>query len=290
MKHLIILFFASIISTPNIFGQGLKAYQIYDKNQNPVDFQKMIDELSKYDVVLFGEYHDNSIIHWLELKTTEALYKLKGDQLILGAEMFERDNQEVLNQYLSGVIDAKKLADSARLWNNFKTDYKPLLDFAKENKLNFIATNVPRRYASIVSKFGIDSLNRLSDNEKKFIAKLPITIDMQTPGYVEMQNMMKEHAGGREMDFVAAQATKDATMAESILDNFKRKQLFLHYNGDYHSKEYGGIYWHLKNAKKRLKVAVISIYQSETDDLQLPKEFVNTEFIIAVPGDMTRTY
>src|SRR5690606_36141214 len=192
-------------------------------------------------------------------------------------------------QYLNGEIDDKKLNTDVRLWNNFKTDYKPLLDFAKENKLNFIATNVPRRYASIVAKYGIDSLNNIAEDEKSFIAKSPIKLDMETPGYKEMLNKMMGHAKGKEMNFVSAQAIKDATMAESILDNFKRKDLFLHYNGDYHSKEYGGIYWYLKDKKKRLKIVVISIYQSDSDDLKLSKDFVNTEFIICVPKDMTKT-
>jgi len=290
MKKIAFLALLLCCATRFSYAQDLKAFQIYDKNQNPVNFPKMAEALSKYDIVLFGEYHDNAIVHWLELKTTQALFQLKGTQLILGAEMFERDNQEAVNQYLSGETDDKKLAEDARLWANYKTDYKPLLDFAKENKLAFIATNVPRRYASVVAKNGIDSLNRLPEDEKKFMAKLPIKIDMETPGYQGMFEMMKDHAAGKEMDFVAAQAIKDATMAESILKNYKKKDLFLHYNGDYHSKEYGGIYWHLKNKKKRLKIAVISIVQSDSMDLPIPKDFVNTEFIIVVPNDMTKTF
>ncbi|MBW7839221.1 MAG: ChaN family lipoprotein, partial [Chitinophagaceae bacterium] len=77
-----------------------------------------------------------------------------------------------------------------------------------------------------------------------------------------------DHSGPRAMNFVAAQAIKDATMAESILENLKRKQLMLHFEGDYHSKEYGGIYWYLKEKKKRLKIAVVSVFES--DDLSLP--------------------
>lgn len=275
------------------FAQELKAFQIYDKKGHQTDFGSMVHKLSSYDVVLFGEYHNSSIIHWLELKTAEGLYEQKGDKLILGAEMFERDNQEALNRYLKSTIDAKELGNEARLWPNFKTDYQPLLDFAKEKGLQFVATNIPRRYAQMVAKGGLDTLNGLPDNEKALIATLPIKVDLATPGYKEMEAMMKDHAGDRMMNFIAAQAVKDATMAESIYENRKRKKLLLHFNGDYHSKEYGGIYWYLMKEKKwlqKLKVAVISVSNAEDKDLSLPKNFKTTEFNIIVPEDMTKTY
>src|SRR5699024_1554916 len=118
----------------------LKAYQIYNKQGEPVSFAQMINQLSEEEVVLFGEYHNNSIIHWLQLKTTEALYQKKGDELVLGAEMFERDNQAAVSAYVHQEIDAKTFKDSARFWDNYKTDYKPLVNFAREHQLEFIAT------------------------------------------------------------------------------------------------------------------------------------------------------
>src|SRR5699024_8931366 len=122
----------------------------------------------------------------------------------------------------------------------FKTDYLPLLNFAKDNNLKFIATNIPRRYAATVAKHGLGRLNKLPKSEKAYIAKLPIRVDMATPGYKEMRSILKEHTSGDKiMNFIAAQAVKDVTMAESILINRQPAQLFLHFNGNYHSKEYG---------------------------------------------------
>ncbi|MBN9352333.1 MAG: ChaN family lipoprotein [Chitinophagaceae bacterium] len=286
----ILLFLIALITLNPVNAQRLKAYQIYNKAEDSVSFEDMVNALSHYDVVLFGELHNNSIIHWLELSTEKALYRIKGDKLIAGAEMFERDNQNALDRYLEDSTDAGELNKEARLWPNFETDYKPLVDFAKENHLRFIATNIPRRYASYVAKNGLDTLADLPDNEKTYMADMPIDIDMATPGYKEMIDMIKEHAGDKAMNFVAAQAVKDATMAASITDNWKRKHLFLHFNGDYHSKEYGGIYWYLKKEKKRLKVAVISIAESDQLQLPLPENFIPTDFNIVVPADMTKTY
>lgn len=272
------------------FGQDLKTYQIYNHKGNRNNFSKMIKKLNDYDVVLFGEFHDNSLIHWLQFKTTQALYEDKKENLILGAEMFERDNQQQLTAYLKDEFEVAQLKDSLRLWNNYKTDYAPLVDFAKVKNLDFIATNVPRRYAQIVARHGQDSLQNLPLEEKLWIVKLPYEVDVNTPGYEEMKEMMKGHAGHQIDNFIAAQAIKDATMAESILEHLKEGQLFLHYNGNFHSKEYGGIYWYLKKQQPKLKIAVISVVQTDHQKLKLPKDFSKTEFTIVVPEDMTKTY
>ncbi|MCW3161753.1 ChaN family lipoprotein [Chryseobacterium oryctis] len=275
-----------------INAQNFKAYQFYDKKGKEIKTEKLIKQLAEYDVVFFGENHNNSINHWLQLKVTEALYQQKNGQIILGAEMFERDNQSHLNQYLSGKFDAKTLRDSARLWNNFSTDYKPLVDFAKAKKLDFIATNVPRRYASQTAKEGLESLNKLSEKDKSYIAQLPIKVTLDTPGYPEMKAMMGEHAEGpKVMNFISAQAIKDATMAESILKNIQPGKLFIHYNGNYHSKEFGGIYWYIKQKNPNLKMAVISVFESENPDLKIPeKDYIPTDFNLIIPADMTKTY
>lgn len=289
MKKLIA--FICFLSTILVFGQDLPAYKFYNQKGKEVKFSKMVNELSQYDIVLFGEHHNNSINHWLQLQLTKELYKKTNGKLILGAEMFERDNQSQLNKYIAGELDEKVLKDSMRLWNNFTTDYKPLLDFAKTNKLEFIATNIPRRYASIVAKKGLDSLNTVTQKEKAWMMKLPVEVTLDTPGYPEMLEMMGDHAGPNAMNFVAAQAVKDATMAESILNAYQSGKLFLHYHGDYHSKEYGGIYWYLKKANPNLKIAVISVFESENPNLPTPKEnYKPTEFNLVFPADMTKTY
>lgn len=274
-----------------LIAQEAKPFQFYNKKGKEVKFDKMVNDLSTYDIVLFGEHHNNSINHWLQLQLTKALHEKKKSNLVLGAEMFERDNQSQLNDYLSGKLSEKVLKDSMRLWNNFNTDYKPLVDFAKDKKLNFIATNIPRRYASIVAKKGLDSLNTVTSKEKTYMMKLPIEVTLDTPGYPEMLEMMGDHAGPNAMNFVAAQAVKDATMAESIYQNFKSAQLHLHYQGDFHSKQYGGIFWYLKKLNPDLKIAVISVFESEDEKLPLPKEdFIPTEYNLVFPTDMTKTY
>lgn len=290
MKNIFLSIFLAGFYT--LKAQNYKAYQFYDQKGKEIKTDKLVRELAKYDVVFFGENHNNSINHWLQLKITEALYKKKNGQLILGAEMFERDNQAQLDQYVEGKIDAKTLKDSARLWNNFSTDYKPLVDFAKNKKLKFIATNIPRRYASQTAKEGIESLNALPEKDKVYMAELPIKVTLETPGYPEMKTMMGEHADGTKvMNFISAQAIKDATMAESILKNYESGKTFIHYNGNFHSKEFGGIYWYIRQKNPNLKMAVISVFESENPELKVPeKEYIPTNFNLIIPADMTKTY
>ncbi|HKJ06935.1 MAG TPA: ChaN family lipoprotein, partial [Flavobacteriaceae bacterium] len=236
-------------------------------------------------VVLFGEHHNNPIVHWLQLESTQDLNKRRN--LILGAEMFEADNQLALTKYVSGQINQKAFDTIARFWNNYKTDYKPLVDFAKDNNLNFVATNIPRTYASQVYRGGFESLNSLTPEEKKWMAPLPIKYDKNLPGYVKMKKMMGGHGGD---NLPKAQAIKDATMAYFIEKNRKPNHLFVHYNGAYHSDDYEGIYWYLKQANPNLKIVTITTI--ELDDVTtFDKEKVNkANFTIAVPTTMTKTY
>jgi len=241
--------------------------------------------LSTSNVVMFGELHNNPISHWLQYEVTKDLSTTK--KLTLGAEMFEADNQTALNQYLKGDIDAKALDTLARLWPNHKTDYAPLVDFAAKNQLEFIATNIPRRYASMVFKNGFEALNDLSDEEKTWIAPLPIPFDSELPTYKNILKMMGEH-GSPEL--VMAQATKDATMAHFILKNYDENAIFIHYNGAYHSDFYEGILWYLKKQKSDLNYSTITTV-SQVDISKLSEEHLNkADFIICVDEDMTTTY
>lgn len=284
-----VVLFLSLFSI--ILAQKGNPYRLFNEKGKPVKFDKMVTHLASYDVVFVGEFHDNSINHWLELQITKTLFREKDGNITLGAEMFERDNQKQLNDYLEGKLDEKELKDSIRLWNNFKTDYQPLVDFAKEKKLKFIATNIPRRYASMVAKKGLDSLNTVTEKEKTWMMKLPTEVTLDTPGYKEMLDMMGDHAGANAMNFVAAQAVKDATMAESIFRNLEKGKLFIHFNGNFHSKEFGGTVWYLKKLNPDLKIAVISVFESEDENLAFPKEtFIPTQYILVLPADMTKTY
>ncbi|MCS6821633.1 MAG: ChaN family lipoprotein [Microscillaceae bacterium] len=267
------------------------AYQIFDLKGKATTYEKLKETAQKADVVLFGELHNNPICHWLQLQLLKDLHKELKNSLILGAEMFEADDQIVLNEYLQTLITEKHLEKEAKLWDNYKTDYKPLLDYALQNKIPFIATNIPRRYASIVSKKGLEFLEKnIPEEAKKYIAPLPIQVDVTLPNYTKMLEMMPSAHPEVGQNFIRAQAIKDATMAHFILKNWQPKYCFLHFNGTYHSNNFEGIVWYLKKANPTLKICTIASVE-QTNISQLTQENLNlADFTIAIPEDMTKTY
>jgi uncharacterized iron-regulated protein len=283
MKNNIFIFILLLISS-SVFSQK-EAYVIYNAKGKKVSYKKMIKSLAKEDIILFGETHNNPISHWLQYEVTNDLNKSR--DLILGAEMFEADNQIPLNDYLKGEITYEGLDTLARLWPNYETDYAPLVDFAKENNLTFVATNIPRRFANAVYSKGFETLDSLTDEEKSWVAPLPITFDPELPRY---KNILVELGDHGSPELIMAQATKDATMAHFILKNYVSGKLFIHYNGSYHSDFYEGILWYLKQENPTLNYGTISTV-SQDNISKLEKEHRNkADFIICVDSDMTTTY
>ncbi|MFO7843001.1 MAG: ChaN family lipoprotein [Bacteroidales bacterium] len=281
------IWFAIILlfSVSHISAQHKPAYQIYTAEGKKVNYDKMISTFQNADIILFGELHNNPIVHWLQYEVSFDL--LKDNQLTFGAEMFEADNQRALTLYLEDSIDFTGLDSLARLWPNYKTDYAPLVHLAKKNNQPFIATNIPRRYANIVFKKGFEALDSLSAKEKSWIAPLPIEYDPELPGYKNMLQMMRGHDGE---NLPKAQAIKDATMAYFIAQNYNPENTFIHFHGTYHSDNYEGILWYLKRLMPEVKyITVSTVMQSEINQLEKDNKG-KADFIICVDKDMTTTY
>jgi uncharacterized iron-regulated protein len=286
MKKLFILTL-TLISLAS-FTPDKPAYRLVDTDGNQVNYAIMLESLQDADVVFFGEQHDNPISHWLELEITKDLYERKNGNIMIGAEMFEADNQLLLSEYLKGQISESSFEKEARLWPNYKTDYKPLVKFAKDSSIYFVATNVPRRYASLVYKQGLDTLEYLSAEAKSYMAPLPIAYDSTVACYASIMKEMKD-MGHNNPNLPKSQALKDATMAYQISLNTPKDKLFIHYNGSYHSDNKESIIWHLNQYKPGLKIVTITtVVQSNIDTLNVDNQHL-ADYIIVVPEDMTRT-
>lgn len=276
------------------FSQDKPAYKVYNGEGKRADYEDILKTSSRSDVVLFGELHDNPIAHWLELELTRSLFTTRGKDLIPAAEMFETDNQILIDEYLTGIIKETNFETEARLWKNYSTDYKPLLNFAKENGLKFVASNIPRRYASVVSSGGFEALQKIPSEELKYIAPLPIEYDPELGCYKDMLSMgasIGGQMGGKvNENLPKAQAIKDATMAKSISKNWQKGQIIIHYNGSYHSDKHMGIVWYLNKYNSLIRITTISaILQDDIEKLSDENKGL-ADFIIVIPSSMTRTY
>lgn len=285
MKSFLVLF-VCLFTLGYAFSQDKKAYVIYSKNGKKSSFKKLVEKAKSSDCILFGEYHDNPIAHWLQLELTNEMLSTNP---VLGFEMFESDQQRILDLYVSGEIDEKQFRDSCRLWPNYETDYKPLVDLAKKKNLQCVATNVKRKYASLLFKKGRTALDTLPEAEKKCFAPLNFKIDSTLSQYREIRKMGGHEMGGNMME---SQAFKDATMAMHILKYLNTNFQFIHFNGAFHSDYHQGILWYLQQTEvgKKKKILTIStVTQSEIS--KLDKEHLDkADFIICVPENMTKTH
>ncbi len=267
---------------------GNPAYLIYKSDGSKISYEAMIKEISGKDIVLFGELHNNSMSHWLELQVLKSLYKAKNGNIAMGAEMFESDNQMIFDEYLKGILPGKNLKAEAKLWPNHATDYQPLLSFSKENNIKVVATNIPRRYANLVYKKGFEGVKELDKSTKKLIAPMPIEYDANLPGYKAMVGMMG--AGHGTENLPKAQAMKDATMAHFICSNLPKGGTFVHFNGRYHSDNDEGINWYIRKYNKKASIATITTEECKDINKFPEKSKKAAHYIIAVPSDMTKTY
>lgn len=293
MKQLsLILLVLSLFQTRTLFSQDKPAYVIYAANGKKTTFKKLTEASEHKELILFGEFHDNPISHWLQLELTKQMYSEVGSNLQLGFEMFEQDQQELLSQYLTGKLTDKQFKDTMRLWPNYETDYGPIVDFAKKNKLFCVASNVQRKYASLLFKKGRKALDTLSLTIKSQMAPINFIVDTTLSQYREVFTMGGHMGANMGMNMVESQAFKDATMAQFILSNAGRKDgsVHLHFNGAFHSDFHQGILWYVQQKQPNIRVLTISTVTQE-DVRKLDKEhYGRADFIICVPESMTRTH
>ena len=294
MKRIIIIA-VLILSILPVFCQE---YKIIDSKKNKeIELTEMVERLGDYDIIFFGEFHGNKILHSLEFELLKMFYG-NNKNLIISLEMFERDVQSVLDKYLSNEITEADFLTGSRPWPNYDTDYKPLIEFAKDNKLSVVAANIPRRYASMISKQGMNALDSLFVEEKKFVArKHKVFDDEYKERFIQtMQNNMAHSSrmpAGMMMNLdqiYAAQCIKDDTMAESIL-NYQRippRRKVIHYNGDFHSRKHLGTAQKIQIMGPILKVAVIAPLTCEDEFTWEDEDLLEGEFLILIKEDISK--
>jgi uncharacterized iron-regulated protein len=289
----LIMVIIAFISLSVSAQDGLTArYKIYDtRTKQIITIDKIVTDMTDADVLFFGEEHNDSAGHYLENKIFRALHAQYGNQIILSMEMFETDNQLVLNEYLGGTIDEARFSRDLRLWSNYK-DYRPMIEYAKQNKIPVIAANPPRRYVNLVSRRGMRSLDSLSKDAKKFLPPLPY--DTLTGRYREkFVEIMKEGPGGNNPNVYYSQSLWDAGMSYSIysfLKKNKHKKVF-HCVGGFHCEEKLGTAAQLQMRNKKLKILNIASFSDESFSNPDWEKFSNKgDYIILTNPDLKKTF
>lgn len=302
MRAILFLIVALLICSPKAMSQtvhqsisGYTPQRVYDAGRNRfTDFETMVLELSRADVAFIGEQHDDPATHRLERAILEGLSRRRGN-IVVAMEMFERDVQQPLNDYLAGQMSEEEFLKVSRPWPKYATDYRPIVEFAKAHQWPVIAGNVPRRLASQVSRQGLKSIDELSETDRKFVAaQIECPPDDYYNRFVEtMTGHPGAHGGAeKELDekkkeeqkamierFYQAQCVKDETMAEAIIDQLKKrgegdpKPVVVHFNGAFHSDYRLGAAARTVRRLPNSQVKVVTIIPVDNLDYVKPEEY-----------------
>jgi uncharacterized iron-regulated protein len=290
---LFMFFIHSLLAQPGISSH----FKIYDvKTKQLITIDKIVADCVTADVLFFGEEHNDSAGHYLETEIFKALHKQFGDKLALSLEMFETDNQLVLDEYLAGQINEDRFSKDVRLWTNYK-NYRPMIEWAKQNHIDVIAANAPRRYVNMVSRRGMRSLDSLTKEAKKFLPPLPY--DTLAGRYREkFAEIMKGSPGSANSNIYYSQNLWDAGMSNSIYRYWKKnkdKKIF-HCVGRFHCDEKLGTAAQLLKRRSKLKILNISCFSdpsfNNTDSLSISWEKFSHlgDYVIITDPDLKKTY
>lgn len=285
---LFITLLAQLAPTAGAQGEAATRYKAFDSKGRAVKLEEIIEALDAADVLFVGETHNDAVGHLIEaelLRRADERYSQAAGRkrsLALSLEMFERDVQTIVDEYLGGFITERHFLLSSRPWNNYETDYRPLVEYAREHHLPVIAANAPARYVSRVSAQGPASLASLSKEARGWLPPLPYP-EASTPYATKFNRFMSDGAAAPSSPAVAqaapqsatnphggahlleAQTLRDASMAYAISEFLKRGRnpLVIQVNGTFHSEERMGVPEQLAHYRKKARAVVVTIIPDE---------------------------
>ena len=267
-------------------------YKIYDtKNQKLITAEDIINNMANADVLFFGEEHNDSTCHVLELTLLNLISSKYQGNTALSMEMFETDCQIVLNEYLNGLIREKNFIAEARAWHNYK-DYRPLIELAKSLHIPIVSANAPARYVNMVNRMGLSSLQQLDATAKGWLPPLPI--DTATGAYYDkFLQIMGGHNATGGMQMYQAQNLWDATMGWSIARFLQKHQNYklLQVNGGFHSEEKLGAAAQLRKYAPRIKILNIACFSDDNFDKPDWSKFSkDNDYIMLTDPKLAKTF
>ena len=279
-------------------------YGIYDGRGNPSSLSAVVDAAADVSVVFLGEEHGNRVGHHLQTELFRQFHERYGTErpVVLAMEMFERDVQLMIDEYLGGFITERHFLRSARVWPGYRTDYRPAVEYAREHELPVLASNAPRRHVNRVGRLGRDSLVELPAASKVFLPPLPYpeASDAYRARFRSFWEGVEDHAAESADKtsaagpspapedesaeapppdpeaaaeakatferFLSAQSLSDAAMADTVAGALAENPnaLVVHFNGKFHSAAGLGVPEHLREYRSGTDFLTVTISASST--------------------------
>lgn len=298
MKRDLFVFILLILCAVTMNGQvklDAEQFRIFDGKGNPATLADILKAAGASDAIFLGEQHDDAVGHAVEFEIFKQIVdaNISNRKVGLSLEMFERDVQIVLDEYLNGLISEPHFLLSSRPWGNYKWDYRPLVELAKEKKLAVVAANAPRRYVNMVSRNGRDSLNGLSKEAKKWLPPIPYAEPSAT--YAAKFKALMGPTAEAQMGIdkiMASQSLWDASMANSVANYLKKndKALVVHLNGSFHTESRLGTVEHLLKYRPKARVTVVTIrYEDDFKTFDKSKHTDIGDFVVLTDSKQPRS-
>ncbi len=167
-----------------------------------------------YRIVLVGESHTAESHHQAQLAVIQRLVAA-GRKVAVGMEMFRRDSQPSLDAWVAGELDES--AFEAVYWDNWNYPwqlYQPILDYARQNRLDLVGLNVPRGVTRQVAREGFASL---SQQERQDLPFVTCDVSEDYMNYIRQAYGAHGHGQMNFTHFCEAQLVWDKAMAANAL-------------------------------------------------------------------------
>ncbi len=236
--------------------------------------EQTADILAGYDVIFLGEMHRHPGNHLAQMQLFRTIHE-RAPNIALSMEQFGRDVQKTLDDYLAGHIGENPFVSDARAWGNYRTSYRPLVEYAKAHGLPIIAANAPDQVVRCVGLEGEAFLSRMAPDQRNWAAAaITLSEGAYRDKFMSFVQGDASHGGDPEPEETdeikppsdgalrnyAAQVTRHDTMAESITLHLAAHsgRKIVHLSGSFHSDSFLGTVERVKARRPDAKIAVVS--------------------------------
>lgn len=290
---IVVVLFALTVSAQLAYSE--EQFRLFDGKGNAVTMEQLVKAIGDVDAVFLGELHDDAVGHAVQAEVFRRVVAqyCQVRKCALSLEMFERDVQTVLDEYLAGQISENHFMLSSRPWGNYKTDYRPLVELAKEKRLPVLAANAPRRYVNMVSRNGRDAVNSLSKTAKGWMPPLPFA-DPSAAYSAKFKALMGPSAEAQMglNNILMSQSLWDASMAYRVAQFLKKnkKGLAVHLNGGFHTESRLGTVEHLLKYRSKAKALVVTMrYEDDFKTFDAKKHTDLGDYVLLTDAKVPRS-